>query len=271
MGTAMLAAGLVTDFPALVATDMLWGASWNLASWSGIVAWITDELDDPIRITGVPARRGRAQLTGAAFGLAGVGALAAATERSAAMVGAGLAMMCLGGYVALRFPEQRLAHARWNRATASWSAFVRVLAFVRGDSGILVMIGAPPLIKNVAPIMTRMPESPRTNADARTNADHDAVARFHRAWASLCSGKRSATYPPRHIMARPAPTIAALRSVAAASAPTPARPNAAPVSCARPAAHQHAGDTDRVVQLVGDPGDVRSTGEVPGRTPQHLR
>lgn len=137
MGTAMLAAGLVTDFPALVATQMLWGASWNLASGAD-VAWITDELDDPIRITGVLVRSGRAQLTGAAFGLAGVGALAAATERSAAMVGAGLAMMCLGGYVALRFPsrgsptrggigrrrrgQRSSARRRWSEATpASWS------------------------------------------------------------------------------------------------------------------------------------------------------
>jgi MFS family permease len=104
MGTAMLATGLVTDFPALVATQMLWGVSWNLASGAD-VAWITDELDDPTRITSVLVRSGRAQLTGAAVGLAGVGALAALTDRGAAMVTAGVAMLCLGGFVILRSPN----------------------------------------------------------------------------------------------------------------------------------------------------------------------
>ena len=44
MGTAMLATGLVTDFEALVATQMLWGLAWTFASGAD-VAWITDELD----------------------------------------------------------------------------------------------------------------------------------------------------------------------------------------------------------------------------------
>jgi hypothetical protein len=88
MGTAMMATGLVANFQALVATQMLWGISWNLASGAD-VAWITDELDDPIRIAGVLVHSGRAQLTGAAAGLVALGCLAAAIQRGAAMVTAG--------------------------------------------------------------------------------------------------------------------------------------------------------------------------------------
>jgi MFS family permease len=40
MGSAMLATGLVTGFAPLVATQLLWGLSWTLASGAD-VAWIT--------------------------------------------------------------------------------------------------------------------------------------------------------------------------------------------------------------------------------------
>jgi MFS family permease len=85
MGTAMIATGLVTDFAPLVATQMLWGLAWTFASGAD-VAWITDEVDAPTRISVVLMRSGRAQLTGAAVGLVAVGALASLTQRSTAMV-----------------------------------------------------------------------------------------------------------------------------------------------------------------------------------------
>ena len=37
MGTAMIATGLVTDFGALVATQMLWGLSWTFASGADVI------------------------------------------------------------------------------------------------------------------------------------------------------------------------------------------------------------------------------------------
>ena len=80
MGTAMLTTGLFGSFPALVATQVLWGISWTFASGSD-VAWITDELDQPDQITAVLARAARAQLTGAATGLIALGLLAWATRR----------------------------------------------------------------------------------------------------------------------------------------------------------------------------------------------
>jgi MFS family permease len=149
MGSAMMATGLVTAFPALVATQMLWGLSWNLASGAD-VAWITDELDDPLRIAGVLVRSGRAQLTGAAAGLVGVGGLAYLTARSNAMVAAGACMLSLGGVVAASFPERRFARARSRRAAASWSAFLRGSALVRRNPAIMVMVAATFLINGAA-------------------------------------------------------------------------------------------------------------------------
>lgn len=149
MGMAMLATGLVTAYPLLVATQMLWGLSWNLASGAD-VAWITDELDDPVRIAGVLVRSGRAQLTGAAAGLAAVGCLAAATQRSTAMVAAGAGMLCLGGFVVMRFPERRFVHARSSRVSGSWSAFLRGSALVRRSPAILAMVAATFLINGAA-------------------------------------------------------------------------------------------------------------------------
>ena len=149
MGGAMLVTGLVTDYAALIGTQMLWGLSWNLASGAD-VAWITDELDDPIRITGVLVRSGRAQLTGAAAGLAGFGLLATDTDRGAAMVTAGTGMLCLGGFVILRFPERRFVRAGASRVSASWSALAGGSAKVRGNRTILMMIAATFLINGAA-------------------------------------------------------------------------------------------------------------------------
>jgi MFS family permease len=145
MGTAMIATGLVADFGPLVATQMLWGLSWTFASGAD-VAWITDELDQPARISVVLMRSGRAQLTGAAAGLVGVGGLASLTQRSTAIVLAGAAMLLLGLYVMFRFREQRFVPASTKRWSASWSILVRGSALVRRRRAILLMFAATFLV-----------------------------------------------------------------------------------------------------------------------------
>lgn len=155
MGTAMIATGLVTDFGALVATQMLWGLSWNFASGAD-VAWITDELDEPARISVVLMRSGRAQLTGAAAGLLGLGALGSLVERSTAMVLAGAAMLGLGLYVVLRFRERRFAPASTRRSSASWSILVRGSAFVFRSRPILLMLAATFLVNGAAVAFGRL-------------------------------------------------------------------------------------------------------------------
>lgn len=54
LATGMVMTGLVTAFPLILITQMLWGMGW--AFWSGAdVAWVTDELDQPDRIARVLA------------------------------------------------------------------------------------------------------------------------------------------------------------------------------------------------------------------------
>jgi MFS transporter, DHA3 family, tetracycline resistance protein len=155
MGTAMLLTGLVTAFPALVATQMLWGLSWTFASGSDI-AWITDELAQPARIPAVLARAARWQLTGAGTGLIGFGALAWATRRDTAMVVAGAAMLALGIHVTLRFREDRFVPTRTRRWAASWSIFTRGLSRVRGSPVLLVIFAATFLINGASDAAGRL-------------------------------------------------------------------------------------------------------------------
>lgn len=155
MGTAMIATGLVTDFELLVATQMLWGLSWTFTSGAD-VAWITDELDESTRISAVLMRSGRAQLTGAAAGLVGIGTLASLMQRSTAMVLAGAAMLLLGLYVVFRFREQRFVPTSTRRWSASWSILVRGSTLVRRSRAILVMFAATFLVNGAADASGRL-------------------------------------------------------------------------------------------------------------------
>jgi MFS family permease len=155
MGTAMIATGLVTGFGPVVATQMLWGLSWALASGAD-VAWVTDELDEPARVAGVLLRSGRAELAGAAVGMVGVGALAWLTQRATAMVLAGVAMLPLGLYVAVGFRERRFVPAAARRWSASWSTLVRGSALARASRPILVMFAAAFLVNGVTGAFGRL-------------------------------------------------------------------------------------------------------------------
>jgi hypothetical protein len=134
---------------------MLWGLSWTFASGAD-VAWITDELDEPGRISDVLMRSGRAKLTGAAGGLVGIGALASLTQRSTAMVLAGAAMLLLGLYVVFRFPEGRFIPTATRRLSASWSIFVRGFALVRRSRVILLIFAATFLVNGAADASGRL-------------------------------------------------------------------------------------------------------------------
>ncbi len=114
MGTAMLSTGLVTSFPVLVLTQMLWGLSWTFATGAD-VAWVTDELDEPDRIGLVLTRAARWGQFGAALGLIGFGLLAWQAALWVAVVTAGAMMLLLGLYVVMQFPEHRFAPAPQTR------------------------------------------------------------------------------------------------------------------------------------------------------------
>ena len=147
-GGSMVATALVTDFPALIATQMIWGVAWTFASGAD-VAWITDELDDPGRIGRVLTAQARWAQIGAANGIIGVGILAWVTDRSLAMICAGVAMMLLGVYVAVRFPERSFTPARTQHWRRSVAIFRRGIALARGDREILLVFAATILVNGV--------------------------------------------------------------------------------------------------------------------------
>ncbi|MEZ4520807.1 MAG: MFS transporter [Thermomicrobiales bacterium] len=148
IGGSMVATGLVTAFPALVITQMIWGVGWTFASGAD-VAWITDELNDPQRIGRVLAAQARWSYIGAATGMIALGSLAWITERDTAMICAGLATTVLGLYVATRFPETGFTPARDQHWRRSASIFRGGLALARRDREILLAFAATIMVNGV--------------------------------------------------------------------------------------------------------------------------
>lgn len=150
-GTGMLVTGLVTDFPALVATQMLWGLGWTFSSGAD-VAWLTDELDDERRISRLLTAGARWGQAGGFAGIVGFGVLAWAVGLSAAIVAGGGAMLLLGLVVAATFPERNFVRVpgNRNRIRATAGIFRRGVGLARHDREILVVLGATVLIHGVA-------------------------------------------------------------------------------------------------------------------------
>lgn len=154
MGTAIVVTGTVTAYPALVATQALWGIAWTFVSGAD-VAWVTDELADPTRIDRVLTAAARGEALGAAAGLVVFGALAWAVDRGAAIVLAGLSIVVLGGAVANRFPEQHFSKA----ARAGWRASRVILRdgvrLARRDREILLVLAATFLVNGAVEMFGR--------------------------------------------------------------------------------------------------------------------
>jgi MFS family permease len=155
LGISMVVTGLVTTFPALVATQMLWGIAWTFASGADI-AWVTDELNCPKRISAVLTAQARWQQAGAASGMLGFGALAWATNRSAAMVTAGGMMALLGLYVVARFTEQHFTPTRTQRWRQAATILRRGVTLARRDREILLVFAATFLVNGAADAFGRL-------------------------------------------------------------------------------------------------------------------
>lgn len=155
IGASMIATGLVTAFPALVATQMLWGIGWTFASGSD-VAWITDELRQPGRVAGVLTAQARMSMAGGACGMALLGVLAWLMDRGATMVIAGAAMTVAGLYVAILFPERSFVPTRTHRWGRSLAIFRMGLAMARRDRGILLVLAVTFLVNGAADAYGRL-------------------------------------------------------------------------------------------------------------------
>lgn len=155
VGVSMAVTGLVTAFPALVATQMVWGVGWTFASGAD-VAWVTDELARPDRIAGVLTARARWEQVGAASGLVGFGLLALATGRGTALVVAGIAMVVLGLYVVVRFTEHGFTPTKARRWQRSAAIFRRGVVLARQDREILLVLAATFLVNGAAEAYGRL-------------------------------------------------------------------------------------------------------------------
>jgi hypothetical protein len=149
IGSGMLCTGLVTSFPALVLTQMLWGLGWTFTSGAE-VAWLTDELDQPERTASVLTASARWEQIGGAAGMAALGALAWAAGLATAIVTSGIAMIGLGALVAVGFPERRFTPVRERRWRASRSLFASGVALARRDRTILAVFAATILVNGAS-------------------------------------------------------------------------------------------------------------------------
>jgi MFS family permease len=152
LAAGMVMTGLVTGFPLLVATQVLWGIGWGFSSGAD-VAWITDELGQPARIAKVLTARARWDSVGSAAGMAAFGLLGWAAGLAAATVASGVGVALVGVFVAIRFTEDNFTPVDGPRWGASLAILRRGAALARGDRQILRMFAATTLI-NAASMVT---------------------------------------------------------------------------------------------------------------------
>ena len=147
----MVLMGLTTDFSLILVSQFFWALGWTFSSGAD-VAWITDELDEPERISRVLIQRARWEQAGAAAGLIAFGGLAWGADLATAIVAAGLGTLALGLFVALRFPERTFRPHRGERWQASLAIFRGGLRLARADRQILTVLAATLLVNAAAEV-----------------------------------------------------------------------------------------------------------------------
>jgi MFS family permease len=155
MGGGMVMTGLVTAFPALVVTQMLWGLAWTFSSGAD-VAWLTDEYDQPKDIARVLAAAARWELLGAATGLVSFGAIAWITDLALSIVVAGIAMLMLGVFVAIRFKERNFTPTHEHHYRASLLILRDGFRLARHDRTILLVFSVTMLVNGADEALGRL-------------------------------------------------------------------------------------------------------------------
>jgi MFS transporter, DHA3 family, tetracycline resistance protein len=156
LAAGMVMTGVVTAFPLILATHVLWGLGWAFSGGAD-VAWLTDELDQPDRVALVLTARARWDLVGGAAGMVAFGVIGWATGLTVAIVVSGAAMALLGLFVAARFTEDNFTPAREQRWSASLSIFRRGVALARRDHEILLVFAATMIINGAGLITWLFP------------------------------------------------------------------------------------------------------------------
>jgi len=155
MGGGMLATGLTTSFVPLIITQVVWGVGWTFSSGADI-AWVTDEVDDDLRISGIITRQNRWNQYGAIAGIIGLGGIAWATSLATAIIVAGATMIVLAPFVVARFDEHGFTPTREDRWRESWSIFRRGIELARRDHQILLVLSVTVLVASGAEAYDRL-------------------------------------------------------------------------------------------------------------------
>jgi MFS family permease len=151
LAAGMVITGLVTAYPLLVVTQVLWGLGWAFSTGAD-VAWITDELDHPGLMAQVLTARARWDLIGGSVGMVAFGLLAWAVGLGTATVVTGVAMAGLGLSVAVTFVEDNVTAVTVGGWTSSVAIFKRGLNLSRRDSDISLVLVATIIINAAAMI-----------------------------------------------------------------------------------------------------------------------
>ena len=152
LAAGMFLTGIVTSFPLLILTQILWGIGWGFSSGAD-VAWVTDELDQPGRIDRVLTARARWELFGGAVGMILFGLLAWTTSLALATVVSGIAMALVGLFVALTFQEDGFVRVERKRLREFVSVLERGVNLSRRSSQIMLMLAAT-MVLNGASVVT---------------------------------------------------------------------------------------------------------------------
>ena len=145
LSAGMVMTGLVTTFPLLVVTQVLWGVGWAFLIGAD-VAWITDELAQSQRIARVLTVGTSFGLVGGVTGMVAFGVLGWATSLQIPIVVSGVGMALLGLFVAAQFTERYFLPVREKRWQKSLSVLRLAISLVRRDHEILLVCVATMLL-----------------------------------------------------------------------------------------------------------------------------
>jgi MFS family permease len=141
LAAGMVLTGLVTAYPLVICTQVLWGLGWAFSGGAD-VAWLTDELAEPGQADRLLAARARWDLIGGAAGMIAFGLVAWVAGLAAAIVVSGAMMAVLGLFVAVRFPEDNFTPLHEHRWAASLLALRRGITLARRDRQVLLVLVA---------------------------------------------------------------------------------------------------------------------------------
>ncbi len=111
IGAATITAGVVSAFPALIASQVVFGFGYTFQSGAE-TAWFTDEIGSAAKAESVILRRGRLQMVASVVGIGGGALLSTLTSLEATIIVSGALMLAWGVWLAVVMPERGFTRRR---------------------------------------------------------------------------------------------------------------------------------------------------------------